>query len=134
MSATATISKIAAAPDQKAALLEAVGNLDHIDILHNSILVATYIRPERTAGGIIRPTDNIKEDMYQGKVGLVLKKGPLAFKDDDINKFEGQNVEEGQWVGYRVGDTWMLNINEVPCRLIEDSNIRFVIDDPKAIF
>lgn len=132
--ATATISKFALADNPRKAILDKIGKLDNFTVMQNMVLVATYVRPEKTKGGIIRPDSNVQEDQWQGKVGLVLKKGPMAFVDDDYNSFLGQNVNIGEWVGYRVGDAWSLNINDVPCRLVEDSMIRFKIDDPSEIF
>ena len=44
------------------------------------MLCAIYIAPEKTAGGIIRPQSNIDEDIHQGKVGLIVGVGPLAFQ------------------------------------------------------
>ena len=70
-------------------ILDKCGNTDGIDVLHNQILVAIYIRPEVTQGGIYLADQTIKEDEYQGKCGLVLKSGPLAFKSDDRNDFAG---------------------------------------------
>src|SRR4051812_25823312 len=110
--------------DAAKSLRESVGDIDHIDVLHNCVLVATYIRPVKTAGGIMLPDQVLKEDEYQGKVGLVLKKGPLAFEDDAINKFGGSDVSEDEWVAYRMSDGWQLKVNGVHCRVLEDVHIK----------
>lgn len=128
------IERIAQASDPKRAIIDAVGDLSGIDILFNHILIGIYFRPEKTAGGIIRPTENIREDQFQGKCGLVLKKGPMAFKDDDVNRFYGQNVEVGDWIVFRVSDGWSLTVNETPCRMLEDANIRMKLVNPSMIF
>jgi co-chaperonin GroES (HSP10) len=124
---------ISEAADPKTAIQEAVGNLDNYDLFFNQILVGTYVRPEVTRGGIIRPNDNVKEDEYQGKVGLVLKVGPTAFKSEDED-FMGQNVEPGDWVVYRATDGWQLTIRDTACRILTDRNIRLRIKDPGDIF
>src|ERR1700688_2364602 len=95
---------LALADDPKKALFEAVGDLSNFDIFHNQILVATYVRPEKTSGGIIRPGQNVDEDEYQGKVGLVVKVGPSAFLNTDEQDFQGQSLLVGDWVVYRTGD------------------------------
>jgi co-chaperonin GroES (HSP10) len=124
--------------DPRLPLMRDLGNLDHIKLFNNQILVAIYKRPERTKGGIIRIDSTRKEDEYQGKVGLVLKTGPLAFEDDDRNQFHGQRVEPGDWVGYRVQDGWTLIVNgpggAIPCRVLEDVHIRIGLTSPDDIF
>ena len=48
-------AQLSLATDPRKALLDAVGDLSGFDIFHNQILVAIYVRPEKTSGGIIRP-------------------------------------------------------------------------------
>ena len=80
------VEAISTAKDPKKAIPELVGNLDGIEVIGDMVLVGIYIRPEKTAGGIIRPTINKQEDVWQGKVGLVLKWGPDAFIDPETGK------------------------------------------------
>lgn len=115
-------------------LRKKVGDISKIDILHNQILVAVYIRPEKTKSGIILADQTRNEDRYQGKAGLVLKKGPLAFVDDDTNKFHGQNVEVGDWVFYRVSDGFSVIINGTLCRLLEEVHVKGKIPAPDVVF
>ncbi|MDE2467166.1 MAG: hypothetical protein KGL35_00040, partial [Bradyrhizobium sp.] len=78
-----------------------VGKLvDDIEVLGAQVLVAAYIRPERTAGGILLPdvpNSTRAEDEYQGKVGLVLKCGPLAFVEDDKHHWGSRIPKAGDW-------------------------------------
>ena len=90
-----------------------IGDISKIEVLHNQILVGVYIRPEKTKGGILLTSQTRDEDRYQGKAGLVLKKGPLAFVDDENNKFHGQNVDIGDWVFYRVSDGFLIKFSPV---------------------
>jgi len=124
---------LAQASDPKTALLNAVGDLSDYDLFHNQILVAIYVRPEKTSGGIIRPGTNVQEDEYQGKVGLVVKVGPSAFVSEEED-FMGQMVNVGDWVVYRVGDGWALNIRDTACRILTDRTIRMRIKKPEDIF
>lgn len=111
-----------------------VGDLSKVEIMHNQILVAVYIRPERTASGLYLADKTRDEDRFQGKAGLVLKKGPLAFVDDDANKFHGQDVNIGDWVFYRVSDGFPVNINGQLCRLLEEVHIKGKIPSPDVVY
>lgn len=119
--------------DPKKEIMEKIGDLSGIELMHNNILVATYVRPEKTASGIIMTDKFRKEDEYQGKVGLVIKKGPLAFKDDGPYKWHGQDVEPGEWVWYRISDGWQMTINGVHCRVFEEAHIRGKLASPDLI-
>ena len=117
--------------DPKSTLLKEVGDISNIEIFNNQVLVAIYIRPELTAGGIII-TNNIRdEDKWQGKVGLVLKKGPTAFTHD---WFKGQEINENDWAVFRPSDGWGLTINGQMCRILEDTVIRGRTQHPDAIY
>lgn len=128
------IERIANADNPREAIAEAVGDLSDIDIAGDKVLIGTYIRPTKTAGGIIRPDMNIQEDVWQGKVGLVLKLGQDAFKDTPDFSFGGWFVDVGQWCVYKVGDAWSFNIRGCPCRLVRDVNIQMRIYDPTIVF
>lgn len=129
-----TALKMAHAIDPAEELRQKVGDLSKIEIMHNQILVAVYIRPDKTASGLYLADKTRDEDRYQGKAGLVLKKGPLAFVDDETNKFHGQNVEEGDWVFYRVSDGFPLMLNGTLCRLLEEVHIRGKINSPDVVY
>ncbi len=128
------IAQLSQAKDPKQALLDAVGDLSKEELLFNNVLVATYITNEKTAGGIIRPQNNIREAEYQGKVGLVIQKGPQAYKDDAEISFDGQDVNVGDWVVYRVGDGFACTINGIPCRMLTDRAIRMKTSRPDVVF
>jgi hypothetical protein len=75
------IRALAAAEDQKAAVWDAVGDsLDHIKLTGSKFVMAVYISRETSRGGIIKPDQTLKEDIFQSKVGLILKAGPDAFR------------------------------------------------------
>jgi len=118
----------------KKTVFNILGDLDGIEVMGPVCLVAAYIRPEMTVGGIIRPQDNVAEDVWQGKAGLVIKLGPSAFQDDGSNEFYGQRVDIGDWCAFFIGDAKLLNIRDVPCRLVQDSNIRLKLQDPGIVF
>lgn len=142
VSATRKLQEIAeqSGSDPRGALYRAIGDsLDGLDVFHNNVLLATYVRPEKSKGGIILGGDRTRaEDRFQSKCGLVLKVGPIAFKDDAVNKFGGKDVEPGDWVMFRTSDAFEFfavdGLDGVSVRLISDTNIMATIDDPEKVF
>jgi len=115
-------------------LREALGNLNSIEVFGNQVLVAIYVRPQKTASGIYLTDNTTDEDKFQGKVGLVVKTGPDAFNDPSGEWFNGVNVSVGDWVYYRVSDGWMVNVHGVHCRILLDTQIRGKITYPDEIW
>lgn len=122
------------ADDPKEAILNEIGRVDDIGVFNNQLLVAIYMRPEKTKSGIILSDQTRSEDRYQGKVGLVLKKGPTAFVDPDNKWFVDTDVEVGDWVYFRVTDGWSINVHGVSCRMLEDTDIRGSTKYPDAVW
>jgi len=121
------------AVDPREELMASIGKLDDIKVYNNWILLAVYKRPEKTKSGIYLSDSFRKEDEYQGKVGLLVKKGPLAFMDDANTSFAGQNAEVGDWIAFRVSDGWSLEVNGVLCRMIQDTQIRLAVPSPDTV-
>ena len=129
------IEQISQSNDPRAAILKAVGDLAKVEtVCADLVLLGTYIRNEKTAGGIIRPVDVLKEDEYQGKVGLVLKSGPIAFGDWEDDATRGENARLNSWVVYQIKDAWPVQINGTACRLIPYDKIRMRVSDPSMVF
>jgi co-chaperonin GroES (HSP10) len=126
--------KMQHAVDPREDLWKQIGNLDDIKIYNNWVLLAVYKRPEKTVGGILITDHTRKEDEYQGKVGLVVKKGPVAFVDDERTSFAGQNVDLGDWVVFRTSDGWALEVHGVLCRMVQDTQIRLTVPNPDDVF
>lgn len=130
----------AASTDPKKALLDAIGDIDGIEMFHNLVLVATYIGPETTKGGIILSDRTLAENRFQGKAALVLKLGPLAFKDDNVAKFGGKVLNIGDWVMVRPSEGLELFTVDITgragtsCRIFEDVHIKARITDPALIY
>jgi hypothetical protein len=129
-----------AAFDPKKALLDALGDISGIEVLYNNVLVATYIEPEMTPGGIIKPDRSLMESRFQGKAYLVLKLGPTAFKYDGSYPYEGPQIESGDWIFARPSDGWELYSTDATrqagtsCRIFEDRFIMGRVKDPAAIW
>jgi len=120
--------------DPKQALKKEVGNVDNVEVFNNQVLVAVYTRPEKTKSGIYLTSGTRDEDKIQGKVGLVLKKGPQAFVDPSNNWFEGIDISLDDWVFFRPSDGWSVTINNFVCRLLDDTNIRGRIQAPDQVW
>lgn len=111
-----------------------IGDLSDFKLYNNQILVGIWMRPEKTAGGIILTPKTRDEDRWQGKCGFVLKRGPLAFVDDERNSFHDQTVADGDCVLYRVSDGFPLDINGIHCRMLEDVDIKAAVPNPEMIW
>lgn len=120
--------------DPKQTVLDTVGDLSGIEVMYSQVLIGIYIRPNKTRGGIILTDETRGEDRYQGKTGLVLKMGPLAFKDTADVEFHGQKVDVGDWVVIRASDGWALSVNKQDCRMVSDAGIRMVIQSPDSVY
>lgn len=105
-------------------------DLSGCTLLGARILVGIYQRPEKTSSGIYI-TDRAKdEDIWQGKVGLILAMGPHAFVEDETHKWPGTLPKVGDWVLARGSDTWQLMVGKQHCRMIEDVDVRMVVPQP----
>lgn len=120
--------------DPKDELLTELGDIKDIEIYHNQILCAVYIRPEKLKSGLYVPTKHIEEDRTQSKVGLVVKMGPDAFFDTSGKWFKEMNIREGDWVVFRPSDGWAITVNGTLCRILDDVNIKGRITHPDQVW
>jgi co-chaperonin GroES (HSP10) len=133
--------------DEKEAILSKLGDLSAVQIAQNEVLVAIYIRPEKSAGGILLTDRTRKEDNYQGKVGLVVKIGSacrFVRTNEATGVTYGVDVQLHDWVVTRPSDTWALDVNGgedtsdpkafTNCRLVFDDQIRMKIPNPGMIW
>lgn len=120
--------------DPKKALLDDIGDISKIELLNTQVLVAVYIRPEKTKGGIIMTSKARDEDRHQSKVGLIIKTGPSAFVESDGKWFSGLNLKVGDWIVFRPSDGWNITVNGVLCRMFDDAAIRARIPHPDSVY
>lgn len=130
----AAIKMVHATDPREAILAQTRAYVDNMDVLGARLLIATYIRPEKTAGGIILTAKTRDEDDYQGKVGLVLKLGPIAFTEDADHQWGDVKPKVGDWVLVSIGDTRRLQVGQNPCRFVQDVNVQAIIKDPDAVY
>lgn len=117
-------------------LRKQLGDISEIEIFHNQILVAVYVRPEMTASGFVLPQQTVKEDEIQSKVGLVIKMGPDACEDPTGRWFRGvkRKISVGDWIIFRPSEGWPVTINKTMCRFLDDTTIRGRVPHPDAIY
>lgn len=128
--------------DPKQAILDRVGDLSGVELFGSDMLVAIYKRPEKTKSGLILTDTTRKEDVHQGKVGLVVKMGPFCYIDEEGNKF--RDISVGDWIVFRPSDGWQITLNTlqksisredvVDCRIVGDANVRMRVMDPDYIY
>lgn len=118
---------------------------EQFNVIGVDVMIAIYQRPETTAGSIVLPGRSLGEDEYQGKVGLILKVGPMVNPGNDelVEWFGGKDKlpRPGQWAVVRVGDTYPFDLHygigskdKMPCRLVEAKLIRGIVKEPDTIW
>ena len=120
--------------DPKEKILEEIGDISGLDIYQNQILCAVYVRPEKTKSGLYLTDANRDEDKIQGKVGLLVKLGPIACDDTSGQWFQDVDVDLNDWIVFRPSDGWSVTVNGVLCRMIEDVNVRGKIPHPDMVW
>jgi len=119
--------------DPKETLLDQIGDISDIELFHNQVLLAVYLRPEKTKSGLILTADHLDEDRYQSKVGLLIKRGPLAFEQDG-NWFTGMTFQDHEWLIFRPSDGWSITVNGVLCRIFDDISIKGRAPHPDSVY
>jgi co-chaperonin GroES (HSP10) len=118
--------------DPKQKLLDDLGDLSNIEIFNNQILVAVYIRPTKTKSGLYLSDKTTDEDRYQGKVGLLVAKGPMAFHDDTGQWFNNATFKLHDWLAFRPSDGWSITVNGVLCRMMADTQVKMRVPSPDS--
>lgn len=132
-----TLLALAQAPDIKKALIERTKLVvDAYRLYDDDVLLATYVAPEKSAGGIMRIQKSMDEDRFQGKCGLLLKMGPAAFKYDrsGLYAFDGEPPKLHTWQVYRMSDGWEISLHGVSCRIIRANALRGEVANPTDIW
>lgn len=120
--------------DPKTRILEQFGEFPEIELFGNNLLVAVYIRPQKTQSGIFLPDKVTDEDRYQSKVGLLVGKGPFACNSEDPEWFGKKPLQLHDWLVFRPSDGWSITINGVLCRMLLDSQVRMRTPHPDPVY
>lgn len=115
-------------------LRERLGDVSGVELFNNNVLVAVYIRPEKTKSGLYLTHKTIDEDRYQGKVGLLVSTGPKAFSVDSDEWFGDVVVKHGDWLVFRPSDGWSINVNGVLCRVMPDVQVKGRVSHPDKVW
>lgn len=146
MPATALKSKLPALDLERKEILDKLGDLSHVTVAQNEFLMAIYVRSNRSPGGLYLTDKTVKEDVYQGKVGLVVKIGVACsfVRQDPNGRAYGIPVKLHDWVVVKPSDSWALDVNADPearkredfitCRLVYDDMVRMVVDSPDMVW
>jgi len=119
--------------DPRKKLLDELGDISEVELFHNQVLLAVYLRPQKTKSGLYLTDKHVDEDRFQSKVGLLVKTGPQAFEQDG-NWFSGLNFSQLDWLVFRPSDGWSITVNGVLCRIFDDINIRGRVPHPDAVW
>lgn len=102
----------------------------------DDVLVALWEGDEKI-GSILVP-DKIKdENIYQGKTGLIIALGHLAFTRDETHVWGERVPQVGDWVVFRISDGIPLVLGGREgqhCRLLNEMKVRMIIDSPDAVY
>jgi len=120
--------------DPKSKLLAELGDLSSVELFNNQILVATYIRPQKTKSGIYLTDKTTEEDKFQSKVGLLVQTGPSAFEHNDEGWFLGEEFELNDWLVFRPSDGWSITIHGVLCRILSDTQVKGRVQNPDEVW
>lgn len=130
----AKVIEYAEGDDPKLAVWHALGkSLDELLLYRNDVLIVTAPIMAKSKGGIILADKTKTEERFQGKVGLIVAIGEVAFNDPEIWPNEETRPTVGDWVVYRNADTHECAINKLSCRFIKDYLIIGKVSAPDAI-
>ena len=95
--------------EAKAQIHQQLGDISGLEVFGRQVLVGLYIRPEKTAKGAFVTQNAQREDIYQGKIALILAVGPSAFQGDSEyhESLWGVDIRPpavGDWVILRAQD------------------------------
>ena len=127
--------------DPKAFLLDrCLPYMNSAKIFFNWVVCAVYYLPPY----VILPSGqkwhraDVEADnaLWEGKVGLCIGKGPQAFRDaPEFNlKFDGLNVNLGDWVQWDIREGRLFTIHRILCRRCKDVQVFSTIDDPNLVY
>lgn len=119
--------------DPKEVIREAIGDISGLSFSGFQVVVAMYLRPQQTAEGMMLSDQTRKEDEYQGKVGLVITMGPLAFNREEPAWHDEIVPVVDDWVAFRPMDGMNMQINGHPCKVFESAQIRTILQNPDSV-
>ena len=96
------------------------------------IVILPHKGVEKTKGGVLLSDQAIQEQQWTTNVGLVMKLGPMAYKDKD--KFStGPWCKEKDWVIFARYAGSRLKIDGGELRILNDDEILGVVNSPEDV-
>lgn len=120
--------------DPKEKIMQEIGDISGFKLLNNQILLAVYIRPEKTKSGLYLSERYRDEDRFQSKVGLLVGHGPSAFKEESGEWFNNNEFKIGDWLVFRPSEGWNITVNGVLCKIMADTQIKGIADNPDRVW
>ena len=120
--------------EPKQDIIDQLGDISSVEIFNNQVLVATYLRPEKTKSGLYLSDNYRSEDKFQSKIGLIVAMGPQAFNDESGQWFDNTSFNLGDWVIHRPSDGWSVTVNGVLCRILSDTQIKGRVSSPDTVW
>lgn len=136
--------------DPVEATRDRVGFIDDFQVPLNNVLLAIYmgvgedielpngpkLTVTKTQSGVYMSEGTQAENKYQGVCCLVLKKGAMAFRDDERIRWDGFCPKEGDWVVIRPSDGMKIDINSDKghCRMVKDVQVQMIVPSPDAVW
>lgn len=121
----ATVIEYGDDQDPKQVVFDAILPLiEGLHLYRNEVLVVTAPNRVKTKSGLIMPEMYKKEQRFQGKIGLVVAMGEIAFDDKNVWPNEDTRPKIGTWVFFRPADTNECAIGGYSCRFVDDDKIR----------
>jgi co-chaperonin GroES (HSP10) len=133
----AVIQMRGTANDAAKKLLSTIGDISGMEVLNDRILIAIYRHEGMTKGGLITSTKTEDESDYQGKVGLVLKIGPLVNAGDKAQT-RGAELRIGDWVVVNPSSGLSMNAgqhgSDRMIRMLVERDIHMRVNKPDLVW
>ena len=120
--------------DERARMLELLHNGPAtITAVGHEIVSVVWIRPEKTKGNILLPDALREEDVWQGKVSLVVEMGPDCYRPDAIQTAKTPRCKVGDWIITNPLAGQKLQVNNAIVRIIHDDQVEAVVNGPQGV-
>ena len=146
-----TLAKLDGPEDQRRQIFKDLGNLEQYQLLDDDVVVAIYAESNVLAAGkradgsvyqLVGTDNRTTESRYQGKVGVLVVKGPTAFKFyNNGQPYEGITPDIGDWVVFWPSDGRELFLSDldtkdhnVTCRKFHWASIKMRVSDPRIVY
>jgi hypothetical protein len=114
-------------------MLAKLGDISGVSVYHNWALGMIYM-PDKV-GSLFRADVSKQEDLWQGKVCMLVKAGPVAFQNTADGRWSWDPpIQIGDWLVARASDGVNRLVNGQMCRLFRDTAVTEKVEHPDNIF